>query len=297
MQVQSYLFFNGRCDEAIEFYRSALGAEVKMLTLSKECPEPNQSPAGHREQSDARSASDRRDNDLGVRRPLPGPAELRGPCLVDHRARRCRGRPAVQRARRRRPSANAAQQDVLFLALRHGRRSVRSVVDDLRRQVMVSGSRLRQRKGGRCDRFSPVPKRSPSSPPFGSRSAGWWAICAPLDVALGTELPAWVQIPGVVAIALGSVGVLTCGALLSTRGIGTLSGDEWFMPQEFLATGPFRYVRNSMSLAGVFLIVGIALLVPLDFGPRAGRRGVSRLPSSHRLRRGAGTGEAVRRQL
>ena len=89
---------------------------------------------------------------------------------------------------------------------------------------------------------------------------GWLVgYLRPLDVALGTELPAWVQIPGVVAIALGSVGVFACGALLSTRGIGTLSGDEWFMPQEFLATGPFRFVRNPMSLAGVFLIVGIAL--------------------------------------
>jgi hypothetical protein len=31
MQVQSYLFFEGRCEEAIEFYRRALGAEVTML--------------------------------------------------------------------------------------------------------------------------------------------------------------------------------------------------------------------------------------------------------------------------
>jgi len=31
--VQSYLFFDGRCEEAIEFYRTALGAEVTMLSL------------------------------------------------------------------------------------------------------------------------------------------------------------------------------------------------------------------------------------------------------------------------
>jgi uncharacterized glyoxalase superfamily protein PhnB len=30
MQVQPYLFFDGRCEEAIEFYRRALGAEVIM---------------------------------------------------------------------------------------------------------------------------------------------------------------------------------------------------------------------------------------------------------------------------
>ena len=28
MLVQPYLFFDGRCEEAVEFYRSALGAEV-----------------------------------------------------------------------------------------------------------------------------------------------------------------------------------------------------------------------------------------------------------------------------
>ena len=40
MQIQPYLFFNGRCEEAIEFYRSALGAEVTMLMRYKDSPEP-----------------------------------------------------------------------------------------------------------------------------------------------------------------------------------------------------------------------------------------------------------------
>lgn len=31
MQVEPYLFFNGRCEEALDFYRSALGAEVTSL--------------------------------------------------------------------------------------------------------------------------------------------------------------------------------------------------------------------------------------------------------------------------
>lgn len=30
MQVEPYLFFEGRCDEAVQFYRKALGAEVIM---------------------------------------------------------------------------------------------------------------------------------------------------------------------------------------------------------------------------------------------------------------------------
>lgn len=40
--VQPYLFFDGRCEEAIEFYRKALGAEVDMLLRFKDSPEPHQ---------------------------------------------------------------------------------------------------------------------------------------------------------------------------------------------------------------------------------------------------------------
>ncbi len=43
MQIQPYLFFDGRCEEAVEFYRSALGAEVTMLMRFKDSPEPHQS--------------------------------------------------------------------------------------------------------------------------------------------------------------------------------------------------------------------------------------------------------------
>jgi PhnB protein len=39
MQVQPYLFFEGRCEEALEFYRQALDAEVEMLMRFKESPE------------------------------------------------------------------------------------------------------------------------------------------------------------------------------------------------------------------------------------------------------------------
>jgi len=40
MQAQPYLFFDGRCEEAIEFYKSALGARVEMLMRFKDSPEP-----------------------------------------------------------------------------------------------------------------------------------------------------------------------------------------------------------------------------------------------------------------
>ncbi len=42
MKVESYLFFNGRCDEAIAFYQQALGAEVTMQMRMSDSPEPHQ---------------------------------------------------------------------------------------------------------------------------------------------------------------------------------------------------------------------------------------------------------------
>ena len=40
MQVQPYLYFDGRTEEALDFYRKALGAKVDMLMRFKESPEP-----------------------------------------------------------------------------------------------------------------------------------------------------------------------------------------------------------------------------------------------------------------
>jgi PhnB protein len=40
MHIEPYLFFEGRCEEAVEFYRKALGAEVMMLMRYKDSPEP-----------------------------------------------------------------------------------------------------------------------------------------------------------------------------------------------------------------------------------------------------------------
>ena len=47
--IQPYLFFGGRCEEALEFYRTALGAQVDFLMRYKESPEllpPGRLPPG-----------------------------------------------------------------------------------------------------------------------------------------------------------------------------------------------------------------------------------------------------------
>lgn len=47
--IQPYLMFGGRCEEALEFYRTALGAQIDMLMYHKDSPEappPGMLPPG-----------------------------------------------------------------------------------------------------------------------------------------------------------------------------------------------------------------------------------------------------------
>jgi PhnB protein len=44
MLVQPYLFLDGRCEEALDFYRKTLGAQVEMMMRFKESPEQTMVP-------------------------------------------------------------------------------------------------------------------------------------------------------------------------------------------------------------------------------------------------------------
>lgn len=44
--IQPYLYFQGRCAEAVQFYRDALGATVTALVHFKECPDASMCPPG-----------------------------------------------------------------------------------------------------------------------------------------------------------------------------------------------------------------------------------------------------------
>jgi len=46
MPVTPYLFLDGRCEEAIEFYKKHLGAEVGMMMRFKEAPEDHKPAPG-----------------------------------------------------------------------------------------------------------------------------------------------------------------------------------------------------------------------------------------------------------
>lgn len=49
MEIQPYLFFDGRCDEAAEFYKKALGATVAMRVRYADSPDKSQIPPGSEE--------------------------------------------------------------------------------------------------------------------------------------------------------------------------------------------------------------------------------------------------------
>ena len=132
MQVQPYLFFDGRCEEAIEFYRRALGAEVTMLMRFKESPDPGMVAPGTGDKVMHASFRIGETTVLASDGRCQGPASFQGFALsltvpTEAEAERLFGVPG-----RRRAGADAVDQDLLFPALRHGRRPLRRVMDGLR---------------------------------------------------------------------------------------------------------------------------------------------------------------------
>ena len=41
MKIQPYLFFDGSCEQALQFYQRAVGAKVEMMMRYKESPDPH----------------------------------------------------------------------------------------------------------------------------------------------------------------------------------------------------------------------------------------------------------------
>lgn len=90
---------------------------------------------------------------------------------------------------------------------------------------------------------------------------GWCTLqIRKLDSYSPFAVPARTRVPGLILVVLGSILVLTCGGILSTRwDAEPLPIRGRFFPREFVAFGPFRYVRNPMSLGAVMLMLGFGL--------------------------------------
>jgi PhnB protein len=104
MQAQPYLFFDGRCDEALEFYRSALGAEVQMLMRFSDHPDTGKP---------------------GLAPPAPEDKVMHarfrvGDTVVLASDGRCRGRPSFQGFALALPVAGEAEAERVFAALGDG---------------------------------------------------------------------------------------------------------------------------------------------------------------------------------
>ena len=104
MVVQAYLFFDGRCEEALAFYQRALGAELTMMMRFKDAPDgpsPGMVPAGS-------------ENKVMH-------AALRiGETTVMASDGRCQGKPSFQGFALSITAANEAQAERTFAALADG---------------------------------------------------------------------------------------------------------------------------------------------------------------------------------
>ena len=104
MQLQAYLNFDGRCEEAIAFYRRALGAEVTMLMRFKDSPDkppPDKVPPGSGDK--VMHASFR----IGDTQVMASEGE-------------CKGKPSFQGFALTLNAANGPQAEKLFKALSQG---------------------------------------------------------------------------------------------------------------------------------------------------------------------------------
>jgi len=85
MQVQPYLFFEGRAEEAAEFYGKALGAKVVMMMRFKDSPEPSNEecapPAGSEDKIMHMSLQIGDTMVMGSDGMCKGPAEFKGIAL------------------------------------------------------------------------------------------------------------------------------------------------------------------------------------------------------------------------
>jgi protein-S-isoprenylcysteine O-methyltransferase Ste14 len=88
----------------------------------------------------------------------------------------------------------------------------------------------------------------------------WLAVSAQrLDEQLPAASPSWLRLPGFVIALAGALLAAWCIATFLTRGRGTPAPFD--PPREFVAAGPYRYVRNPMYIGGFGVLLGAGLAV------------------------------------
>lgn len=89
---------------------------------------------------------------------------------------------------------------------------------------------------------------------------GWIALgVRRYDESVNIIVPDWAEIPGMIAIVLGSFIVLSCLEQFVVRGEGTPAPFD--APEHLVAAGPYRVVRNPMYLGALIIVAGLGLLL------------------------------------
>ncbi|MDH3253174.1 MAG: isoprenylcysteine carboxylmethyltransferase family protein [Ignavibacteria bacterium] len=89
---------------------------------------------------------------------------------------------------------------------------------------------------------------------------GWLAIQVRVyDRNFEVELPQWTILTGVFVAGFGAILSLLCVIMFIVSGRGTPAPFD--APRRFVATGPYRYVRNPMYLGGYLLLLGAGLFL------------------------------------
>jgi protein-S-isoprenylcysteine O-methyltransferase Ste14 len=87
---------------------------------------------------------------------------------------------------------------------------------------------------------------------------GWLALrVRHADMERGLYLPFWTAFIGIGAFFIGAVVVLFCVAFFVVEGRGTPAPFD--PPRRFVASGPYRFVRNPMYLGALLVLSGFGL--------------------------------------
>ena len=121
-----------------------------------------------------------------------------------------------------------------------------------------------------------------------SRTQSW-------DQNVNIPLPAWIGTVGVFFGAVGALIAFACAGMFVTSGRGTPAILD--PPREFVATGPYKFVRNPMYDRRINIADGIRSLSALARNSAFYSRDVCLVSFVRRLRRRAGTRSAVWQKL
>ena len=87
---------------------------------------------------------------------------------------------------------------------------------------------------------------------------GWVALgVRRYDRSLGIVLPAWTEKLGIPLLLIGGVIALLCAGTFVVRGRGTPAPFD--APRQFVAAGPYKYVRNPMYIGAWIVLCGLGL--------------------------------------